>query len=112
MIPDDTPPPLKLNRFGIAFGTLDDGKDEDTGVSLTIEDVEQWSLPQSGRGKMIFPPRHVDWWMFGEGVPVTSVSGKKLRICATPTGRDVWRFNFRLFGTYSDSARNTFARRL
>ena len=68
----------------------------DSLVAVEVQSVANLGVAETGKN-------HVDWWIFGHAIPVSGVSGKQLRICISPIGKDTWKFTFRLFGTYGDS---------
>jgi hypothetical protein len=100
------PPAVTLGKFGVAFHT--EGvpqKDNDTGITLEINGVKVWSMPQSGGIATAFAAGHNDFYPFtvSPPPPLATFSGKKMKICIQPNGRNDWKFSMRLFASRSDS---------
>jgi hypothetical protein len=98
------PPGVSVSKFGVVFYTLDDNKDPDTGITLEINNVTVWSMPQEGGIAREFAKNHADPYPFPQTTPLADLPGKRLKICIQPKGDDTWRFNMRLYGSRSDSS--------
>jgi hypothetical protein len=103
--PQRQPPPVMVSDLQVAFRTNDDDKDNDSGVSVTVQNVTEWhqtqneTFPdQSDRIKSLNP----------NSVPLANLSGHVLEICISPVGNDTWRFNMSFSGNRSDGGRYFF----
>lgn len=96
------PAQIMVNDLQVAFHTNDENKDQDTGVSVTIQNVAQWQQTQDE--EFTDGSDHVKPLNPGS-VPLSSLTGHALDVCISPVGHDTWRFNMTLSGNRSDGQR-------
>jgi len=103
-----TPVPVTVSGLQIFFHTNDDDKDNDTGLSVTIQNgnVAEWHQTQNE----VFHDHsdHVKV-MNPSTVPLSALHGQLLEICIAPNGHDTWRFNMTLSGTRTDGPAYVFS---
>jgi hypothetical protein len=100
IIQSPTPPrKIMVSDLQVAFHTNDDDKDNDTGLSVTIQNVTEWHQVQNE----VFPDQSDKIKRLNpNSVPLSDLSGHLLEVCISPVGNDTWRFNLTLSGTRSD----------
>src|SRR6185503_2331791 len=95
-----------VSDLKIAFHTNDDDKDNNTGVSVTIQNVAEWHQVQDE----VFPDQsEVVKALIPNSVALSNLRGHVLEVCISPVGNDTWRFNLTLTGKRSDGQRYFFS---